>query len=423
MTFLKKCKLYLFKKNKMIKVVHISTSKHGGAGIAAYRLHEALNKSGEVESYFIHKDFNKNNSPEKTAGVPFYTPSIFFRILRKLKLTDFPENNKLRKYVQKFSSKFEIATYPESLYRIEEHPLVKEADIVHLHWVANFLNYPTFFKKIQKPIIWTLHDMNPFQGLFHYKNDEMNLEKELGNIDNKILKKKVKSIRKNRNINIITLCNWMHDCSINSKAFRNFRHTIIPNLIDFENYPLLNREQEKRKHNLDNGLKTLMFIAQDINNKRKGFDLLLKALNLITQKANIITVGGDKISLNSNFNHLHFKKIEHIPDLNSLYSASDLVLLTSREDNLPNVMLESFANGTPVISFKVGGMKDWIKENETGYLIQPFSTEKLSEKITYFLDNKNNFDSNKIYEYAKENFSIEKKLPDYIYLYKQVSAQ
>ena len=215
----------------------------------------------------------------------------------------------------------------------------------------------------------------------------------------------------------------MHDCSINSKAFRNFRHTIIPNLIDFENYPLLNREQEKRKHNLDNGLKTLMFIAQDINNKRKGFDLLLKALNLITQKANIITVGGDKISLNSNFNHLHFKKIEHIPDLNSLYSASDLVLLTSREDNLPNVMLESFANGTPVISFKVGGMKDWIKENETGYLIQPFSTEKLSEKITYFLDNKNNFDSNKIYEYAKENFSIEKKLPDYIYLYKQVSAQ
>lgn len=152
--------------------------------------YEALNKSGEVESYFIHKDFNKIILLKKQQEFRFIRLP-FFRILRKLKLTDFPENNKLRKYVQKFSSKFEIATYPESLYRIEEHPLVKEADIVHLHWVANFLNYPTFFKKIQKPIIWTLHDMNPFQGLFHYKNDEMNLEKELGNIDNKILKKKL----------------------------------------------------------------------------------------------------------------------------------------------------------------------------------------------------------------------------------------
>ena len=189
----------------MIKVVHISTSKNGGAGIAAYRIHEALNKTNQVESYFIQQNKNARNKDEKIDSAPFYKPSIIFRILRKLKLTDYIENSKLRKFVKSFSSNFEIATFPTSSYRIEEHPLVKEADIIHLHWVADFLNYPTFFKKIKKPIIWTLHDMNPFQGLFHYKNDELSNKKDLGRIDEKIKFLKQKHIHQNKNIIMINL--------------------------------------------------------------------------------------------------------------------------------------------------------------------------------------------------------------------------
>ena len=65
----------------MIKVVHISTSKNGGAGIAAYRIHEALNKTNQVESYFIQQNKNARNKDEKIDSAPFYKPSIIFRIL------------------------------------------------------------------------------------------------------------------------------------------------------------------------------------------------------------------------------------------------------------------------------------------------------------------------------------------------------
>lgn len=407
----------------MIKIVHISTSKNGGAGIAAFRIHEALNKTNQVESHFLQKDKNASNEDEKIDYVSVYKPSIIFRILRKLKLIDYTENSQLRKFVKTHSSNFEIATFPTSSYRIEEHPLVKEADIIHLHWVADFLNYPTFFSKINKPIMWTLHDMNPFQGIFHYKNDELNNSNDLGKIDEKIKNLKNKYIQRNKNVNILTLCKWMYENSISSKVFHKSKHFILPNLINFEQYPILDRKKEKQKLGLDNGLKTLLFIAQDINNPRKGFDLLIEALNKIKVRVNIITIGGEKKLLSNNYNHLHFKNINNVEKLNSLYSASDLTLLTSREDNLPNVMLESFANGTPVISFRTGGMQDWIKDNETGFLIDAFKIDELSTKLIFFIENDNIFDSSKIYEYAKSNFSIEKRLSEYISIYKNILSQ
>ena len=52
---------------------------------------------------------------------------------------------------------------------MEDHPIVRSADIINLHWVAGFIDYATFFKRLSgKRIFWTVHDMNPFLGGFHY---------------------------------------------------------------------------------------------------------------------------------------------------------------------------------------------------------------------------------------------------------------
>src|SRR5690606_32821939 len=65
---------------------------------------------------------------------------------------------------------YEGYSIPTTKYNLFSHPAVQRADIIHLHWVSRFLNY-SFFKDINKPVIWTLHDMNPFLGGFHYLND------------------------------------------------------------------------------------------------------------------------------------------------------------------------------------------------------------------------------------------------------------
>ncbi|MDR2993391.1 MAG: hypothetical protein LBV11_06090, partial [Bacillus cereus] len=96
--------------------------------------------------------------------------SFIAKISRKLNIDNVTLH---KKKLDKLEGKYEIASIPFSSYRLENHPLIKEADIIHLHWIAdNFLNYPTFFKNIKQPIVWTLHDINPFRGIFHFDGDK-----------------------------------------------------------------------------------------------------------------------------------------------------------------------------------------------------------------------------------------------------------
>lgn len=407
----------------MIKVVHISTSKHGGAGLAAYRIHDALNKSGKVESFFIQREKGECDSEKKIFYAPIYKPyssNIFYRIYRKIKPYESPENNPIRKYVKNFSSNFEIVTYPDSSYRIENHPLVQEADIIHLHWVGEFLNYRTFFEKINKPIVWTLHDMNPFQGLFHYKEDEVRNIKTLGRFDRKMIEVKKRAFKSHKNIHIVCYAKWMYEVSKNSELFENFHHHFIPQGVDFSEFNLFDIIEEKKKINLNNGKKTLLFLAQSLENYRKGGDLLINALCKLKNKDfNLITIGYTKEDLDipSEINHFHYNHTKSVQELYKFYAISDITILPSREDNLPNVLIESLSNGTPVLSFKIGGMLDHIHENYTGLFAEALSSDSLAVKIDEFIAKNIDFNASLIRKYAVQNFSAENQVKNYIELY------
>jgi glycosyltransferase involved in cell wall biosynthesis len=63
------------------------------------------------------------------------------------------------------------------------------------------------------------------------------------------------------------------------------------------------------------------------------------------------------------------------------YSAADIFVCPSHQDNLPNTVLESIASGTPCVAFDVGGMPDMIKEGETGWLAERLDSQSLSAAI------------------------------------------
>ena len=160
--------------NQALKVLHLTTSSKGGAGIAALRLHEALREQGLASAYV-----SKNLTIDFTGisiNDPFFLyriPSISKKIVNKIKSLFFlSEAQKLQRKLTglKDSLDYEMLSTAFSNFKMENHPLVKEADILHLHWVSGLIDFDTFFKKCKKPIIWTLHDMNPFQGFFHYEN-------------------------------------------------------------------------------------------------------------------------------------------------------------------------------------------------------------------------------------------------------------
>lgn len=403
-----------------MKVVHISTYKNGGAGIAAYRLHLGLLEKG-VDSSFIIKSPAEVTSFDKNTYVcePYYP--FTYKIKKRLRLAN---DDLFWEEIKKHPIDYDIVTLPIAPFRIENHPLIQEADIIHLHWVSDFINYPTFFQKVDKPIVWTLHDLNTFSGIFHYQTDLKRNNQALASVDNKALRIKNKSLNKKKNITIVTPSEWLMALSKASSLLSKFRHYTIANGMDIPQQ--IDRKDAKLKLGLYNNKKTILFIANEIGSYRKGFDLLIKAINNISQTDfNIISVGQgiEQIAFQFNSKHLHYDRIDNRSELNNIYSAADVTILPSREDNLPNVMLESLSNGTPVISFSNGGMAEHIKTGFNGILVKGINYEALSARITDFINEKYTFDSGAIREYAINEFSDTKQTKAYIQLYRNILNQ
>ena len=162
-----------------MKVLHITYTDAGGAGIAAMRIHKSLRQHG-IESSLLVADktsLEENVYTAETCFSPSYIPpkNKFLRKIKKLArkrgyfLTPQEHYNRLVDLIPSVHKTF--FTSPLSCYNLNLHPAVLDADIIHLHWVANFVDYPTFFPTINKPIVWTLHDENLAYGGFHYGRD------------------------------------------------------------------------------------------------------------------------------------------------------------------------------------------------------------------------------------------------------------
>lgn len=404
-----------------MNILHISTSDFGGAGNAAIRLHLGLLNTN-INSKFLTY-YKKNNYPE------------VFDLNQS--------NNKLQKNINFFkfgfweginrikllnrSNDFEIFTYPKSLLKIYKHQLINWADIIHLHWIAYFIDYPSFFTYIKnKPIVWTLHDMNPFTGGCHHARDCKNyldnckkcpqLKNTLTiNYSNKIFNIKKKSYQ-DLNLKVITPSNWLKICSEQSSLFKGFQHFHIRNGIDTKKYLFIEKNQARKKLNLNEHLKILLFIADWLERPAKGLKFLLKAIeNLQINNILIILIGKS----NNNYSSKKIKQVGFIDfeNLALYYSASDSLIVPSLEDNLPNTIVESHLFGTPVIGFPVGGIPEMIEEYKTGIITDDTAAEALQKAIIHFFQNSEKFNSEYIRNKAIELYDINNQVKRYIDIY------
>ena len=105
-----------------------------------------------------------------------------------------------------------------------------------------------------------------------------------------------------------------------------------------------------------------------------------------------------------------------------LYSACDVFVAPSIEDNLPNTVIESLACGTPCVAFNIGGMSDMIDHKINGYLATNCDAEELAKGILWILKDDERYKqlSQHAREKAECNFDIEKIAKRYIELYKHL---
>lgn len=414
-----------------MKIVHIATYVNGGAGTAAYRIHEAMLKEN-IDSHFLCRDEPIDSAAKKVVQCkkPVYNaPQRAWRKMKrwaadKIDLGKINYQYRLRNRLAKIrgSLSSEFTGLPFSDYDILSHPLVKNADIIHLHWVADFLDYPSFFKKNKKPVVWTFHDMNPVMGLFHYEADQIRNAAVSQKLDEEVKEIKRKYIdRSKASMSAVAPSLWLQEKSNNSKVFQTSPVGHIPYALNTDVFYFRNTEVLRRELKIPSENTIFLFVSQSVTNFRKGFDLLMEALQQMeTPLITLLIIGySEKLDLPA----LHCINLGSIYDnelLSHYYSLADAFILPSREDNLPNVMLESLACGTPVISFDTGGMSSIVQNGFTGLNPTEITSSSLKNTLEIFLERKKEFSRQKIRDYALEHFNENKIATEYIQLYKNL---
>ena len=287
---------------------------------------------------------------------------------------------------------------------ISNHPLIKDADIINIHWINSYLSIDNISNIIEtgKPVVFTLHDMWSFTGGCHYNASCNKYETECSNcpqlkedkfnLINAIFKKKLNAFN-NPNVTVITPSNWLSLCSKKSRIFNNIEVKVIPNSLETDIFYPKSKNESKEKIGIDKDKITILFGTSYHNEKRKGFRELLIALEyckkndsfneyLKNKKIVVIIFGNPSRELVEL--DIPIKSFGFIDDdelLATVYSASDFLVLPSLEDNLPNIMIESLACGTPVVAFDIGGIPDVVKNGFNGFLSPVENLDLLGDNI------------------------------------------
>jgi glycosyltransferase involved in cell wall biosynthesis len=182
-------------------------------------------------------------------------------------------------------------------------------------------------------------------------------------------------------LRIVTPSRWLADEARASTLFKRFETTVIPNGLETDVFKPMDKAAARAVLKLPQDAKIVLFVSNHIRLARKGFRELIHALSLVPDAGNLLLVGvGDShiLSVEAPFK---VKQIEHVNDdvtTAAIYAAADVMAIPSRQDNLPNTILESMSCGTPVVGFATGGIPELVREDETGFLAAPGNVAGLS---------------------------------------------
>ena len=259
-------------------------------------------------------------------------------------------------------------------------------DFVNLHWFHGEMLSMNQIRKIPSRVIWTLHDMWLFCGIGHYQQDPNSGYKSLLQrfIDSIQVRRKAGLVRSDD----IIICptNWLANIASDSlKGIKNIQ--VIPNPIPFEVFKPHKAPNPGTKVNKANDrFNILVGSASNPSDKRKGFDLTSMVIESMKNKGKVNLISfGYGFQAPEGVHHMNLGYLNDDKELQEVYNSADLTLITSRQDNLPQVMTESLACGTPVAGFDVGGIGETLNP-QLGLLAEKFDIASLSKKIDDYID-------------------------------------
>lgn len=308
-----------------------------------------------------------------------------------------------------------------------------QPDIVHLHNIhghdCNLEMLFTYFQKNKTKLIWTFHDCWAFTGYCtHFTTAECYkwkseckecVQKKTYSLlfdRSQMLYRKKKQLFKNLDLMIVTPSQWLSEI-VKESFLKDYPISVINNGINQNVFsPIKSGFREKYKISEN---KYIVLAISGVWDEKKGLDVLkVLAENLNHSIYQIVIVGTngsiDK-QLPSNIISIHRTQDQH--ELAEIYSAADVFINPTREDNFPTVNIEALACGTPVVTFRTGGSPEILDES-CGSVVECDDIKALTGEIERVCMKKI-FTEEDCRKRALD-FDEKEKFREYIDLYKEV---
>ena len=323
---------------------------------------------------------------------------------------------------------------------LETYKLLKKIDefkpdIIHLHNLHDsYINLSMLFSYIKKhnvPTVWTLHDCWTFTGQCpHFTivkcdkwkagchNCPQYKEYPASLYDNtkKMWQLKKKWFTGVKNMTIVTPSEWLAGLARES-YLKQYPIEVIHNGIDLNVFrPTHSNFREQY------GIPEDKYIVLGVSfawGYRKGLDCFVEMAEKLGEQYQIVLVGtDDEIDKNLPHNIISIHRTQNQKELAEVYSAADVFVMPTREENYPTVNMEAIACGTPVVTFDTGGSPEML-DDKTGIVVEANDIEATKKAIKDICGKKRCNDEEYIVAYSK-NFDMKKRFAEYIELYANV---
>lgn len=390
-----------------MRVIQLSAEDvTGGAARAAQRLHLGLRAIGIDSRMVVRRKGGDDPFTYPAFAVPVAdgrpAPAGLRQDLRKLvfKACGYLDQLPLRRYPRRQRLTWSVGWVPTGIPSIAAH---LEPDVIHLHWIGAGFVPVRALPAFRYPLVWTLHDMWAFTGGCHYALDCTHYQQSCGNCP-QLASARERDLSRwvwgwkhkywaRLDLTVVTPSRWLADCARQSALFGDRRIEVIPNGIDTSRYKPHEQTLARRLLGLPADRRLILFGAMhSTSDPLKGFNHLQGALRVLSQsvekkRLHLVVFGATEPVDPPDFGFptTYAGSLRDDLSLALLYSAADVFVAPSRQDNFPNTVLEAMACGVPCVAFDIGGMPDLIAHQQTGYLARPFEEEDLARGISWVL--------------------------------------
>jgi glycosyltransferase involved in cell wall biosynthesis len=420
-----------------VRVVHLASEVGGGgAARSALNLHLGLLGRGVDSSMLVGEIYG----------------DIPSGVVKSLAMADVEKGFASERDLLVWGNRTNLSNTHFSLNLPGGNPLSCEllgvADVVHLHWVSGCLSASSIssLASLGKPLVWTLHDMRPLTGGCHFSAgcegfahdcrqcpqliDDMN---GLAEKNKAFLGKAIDQAL----VHVVSPSSWMHERAMRATSFANNEKSFIPYGVDLGHFTPGDKLEARRGLGLDPEAVYILLAAHNNLELRKGFNeaaYLLEKLRGETDLSGKIMAGTLRILLCG-----HETGVVQIPGyrvdragyldhqtMPLLYQSADLLLFTSLEDNMPNVVMEGLSCGLPIVGHDLGGVRDLVgKDGDCGVLFPIGETHRAcSELVRLILDESSRRQFGKhARERMEEAFSLDHQAKGYQELYENLLSK